>query len=153
MAVIVASSVSDSCRNPDIRKVQWERVSDAALRSDKRFSRSVLVLSACGHRPLPSITEPAGQVWLTWHSSLDSCCDCQHMKNLAVSGFFPPHFLKWHLTHLGQTLLTAQFQGQCLHLPVVVLLGRIQNAKPCFHPHEVHVYSLKNVELLSKTQS
>lgn len=37
----------------------------------------------------PGITEPAGQVWLTWHRSLDYCCDCQH----AVFSFFTPHFL------------------------------------------------------------
>lgn len=38
-------------------------------------------------------TEPAGREWLTWHCSLDSCCDCQHMKSRAVFSFFPPRFL------------------------------------------------------------
>lgn len=38
----------------------------------------------------------------------------------------------------------AQFQGQCLHLPVVVLTGRMQNAKQCFSLHEVRLCTLGN---------
>ena len=42
----------------------------------------------------------------------------------------------------------ALFQGQRLHLPAVGLTGRMQNANPCFHLRDMHVYTKRNVELL-----
>lgn len=75
------------------KKVQREKVSDAAVWSNKHFVWSVPTPLGCRHGPLPGTTEPAGQVWPAWRCSLDSCCDCQLMKSVAVFSFLPPHFL------------------------------------------------------------
>lgn len=126
---------------------------DAALRSNRHFVWSILTPWGGNHRPLPGITEPAGQVWLTRHCSLDSCCDCQHTKRLAVFVFIPLRFLTRvafdssepeSADGLGSrvSVCTSQWSS-CWE--------GCKDAKPRFHLHEVHIYSPRNLELLSKT--
>ena len=101
---------------------------DAALRSNRHFVWSILTPWGGNHRPLPGITEPAGQVWLTWHCSLDSCCDCQHTKSLAV---LSSSLSEWHLTHLSQNLLTGSVPGSVFASPSGRLVGRDAKALNC----------------------
>lgn len=136
-------------RQDRVGKVWWERVSDTVLGSNKHFIWRVLTPLGCSQRPLPATTEPAGQVWLTWHCSLDSCCDCQHMKSLAVFSFFTR--VPFDSSTESQNLLTGSVPGSVFASPSGRLDGgRMQNANPCFRLLEVHVYTLKSVGALIK---
>lgn len=132
--------------NSNIRTLQVDRASEAFQQSNKYLVRSKLMSLGCSHRPLPAITEPAGLnvaemallIWfLLWLPTYEeeSCC----LQRL------PPS-----LSHLCAIWLTdaricwqAQFQGQPWHLPVVSLMGRMQNTELRFQLHEAHGFTFK----------